>query len=1830
MNTQRHRARPSRRLNRRPSTLRRHQLALAAALCLLPLSEAQAATCTWNTTAGNWNALANWLNCVAGAGNPGGVPGGTDTAIIGATGTVTVSNAQAITTLNNAGVVSVNNSTSLSLDARTSAASVLGGGQIVLGGAGSRLYVEGPNGVSVAAGSTIRGAGLIGQAVALSGASLFSNAGTISADSNGLSLVLVDPGNFGSYANTGVMEARNGGTLDLRSIVSQTGGGQIRAESGSVVTINGAAITGGGVGSTGAGRVQATNNFSNALSGVTLAGVVDMASSAASLRILDGLTFSNGAFDVGASSVLYLDNRTTATQSLGGTGSITLAGGALRMEGTGQTTTGANVTIRGSGTIGQATSLSGQYTWIQNGLVSADANGQTLNLVNPANGSQPIQNNGILEAINGGRLLLSADVAGGSGSQIRAGTGSVIEMNGVRVTGTVNTTGTGSFRASNNPTNVLSGVTLNGTMDLASQGSQLRVTDGLVLNGNMDVGASSVLYLDNRNTATQSLSGTGSINLAGGALRMEGAGQTTTGANLTIRGSGIVGQATLLSGPYTWIQNGLVSADVSGQTLNLANPANGSQPIQNNGILEAVNGGRLLLSADVVAATGSQMRAGAGSVIEMNGVRVTGTVNTSGTGSFRASNNFNNVLSGVTLNGSMDMASQPTLLRVSEGLVLNGSMDVGASSVLYFDSRTTPTQSVSGTGSINLAGGALRVEGTGQTTTGANVAIRGFGTLGQASVQSGQHTWVHNGLLSANVAGQTLNVVPIANGSNAIQHNGTMQATGGGTLQLGTSVIGGAGSRYDVDAASRIVMNGVTLSGVVNQIGSGAIDVSGSFSNLLDASSLSGRVNVGTSGGSSLRLSNGMAMNGGATINVGGAGVLYFDNRGPAAGAQTVSGNGQIVMAGGTLRFEGGTSTTWASGITVRGSGNIGPATVQSANQTLFNNGTIVADSGNLNIVAIANGGSLQGTGALRVDGGNLSLGTGLTTNQGSLDIRGSGSLALGAQNLVLSSDYTNTQAGSGNAFNRRAGVTGTGQIHAGGDVQQAISGATVSGGNTANATLTIGNVRVGANNFNYTIGAGGTTGPTLRGAVQTSVNGASLTDARLTGNGVAASNYNAGAPGGGGEARTVTFTVGSAGALAPLSGQAINLRSNFENIADQKLNIVLGSGAAAYNAATGSAGTPVQVAHQRIGGSNTAAVLVSNTAAPSAFSEDLNASVSGVTGAVSGSGSVTGRLAGTSNTGSGAISVGVNTATAGAKTGTVNIGFQTAGAVNGVSNGLGTASAGSQVVTVNGNVYQAASGQIVTSALNFGTLQVGQQISQPLVVRNTATGPAGFVEDLHASFGASGNAQISGAGGLNGIGAGSNSNAGNGAMTVTVTGTTAGALSSGIAVNYTTAGAVAGVSNGLGTASVGSETYGVNGTITALANVVNQASPLVNNPSINLGAVRVGAASPTALVSLTNQATAAPQAALSASIATAGAPVTTNTGTVSLLLPGQTNGSSLQVGLATGTAGNFTGANAGTAVLTLVSDASNVGGCAPNCQLALGTQNVTVSGKVYTPAVGALATTSVDFGVVRVGDTVTARNITVNNTAAATALNDTLRATLSGVSGPFTGGGSVAGVGAQGSGAIAVGLNTVAAGVFNQGGSVGFLSQNGDMADISAGAAGGVQVTAQVNNLAHADFDFLGGLGLLTQINATDFVLDLGTLQIGSNASATLGLDNDVAGPADVLGGVFDLSSVNDFALDADWGQTVAGLQAGAGVGSLDIDFFAGSLGAVSDTVVFNGRGTNASDPTGLAQLRRLIIRANVVDGTVGTVPEPGSLMLVLAAAAAALIARRRRGAAH
>jgi hypothetical protein len=333
--------------------------------------------------------------------------------------------------------------------------------------------------------------------------------------------------------------------------------------------------------------------------------------------------------------------------------------------------------------------------------------------------------------------------------------------------------------------------------------------------------------------------------------------------------------------------------------------------------------------------------------------------------------------------------------------------------------------------------------------------------------------------------------------------------------------------------------------------------------------------------------------------------------------------------------------------------------------------------------------------------------------------------LALGANSITVSGDYTNANAGSGNAFNRRANVTGTGQILAGGDAAQVITGAAVTGGNTANATLTIGNVRVGTNTFGYTIGNGGTTGPTLRGAIQTSVNGANITDARLSGSGVTAGNYNAGAPAGNSGNLGVTFTAASAGALAPIerpgAQPAQQLRQHRRPEAQHRAGRRrrgLQRGRRQRCAAPVHGGQPAR-GRQPIGRADH-----QQHRRGAAFSEDLNASFGAQRRPGAEQRRQRQRTAGRGQQWQ-RHARGCGHGTAGAKTGTVNDGLPDRGRRQ-----RRRATGWAWPVPIRRRQsrqrQRLPGGQRPTGGtpLNFGTVQVGQQVSQNLVVRNTASGP--------------------------------------------------------------------------------------------------------------------------------------------------------------------------------------------------------------------------------------------------------------------------------------------------------------------------------------------------------------------------------------------------------------------------------------------------------------------------------------------------------------------------
>ena len=94
--------------------------------------------------------------------------------------------------------------------------------------------------------------------------------------------------------------------------------------------------------------------------------------------------------------------RATGIITLGNTG----GGNRVSIEGTLTLTLGSNILIHGeNGTIGQEDYIGGAATLINNGTISADVAGGTINLV-PNNGTT---NNGTLEAKNGGTLAVELE-----------------------------------------------------------------------------------------------------------------------------------------------------------------------------------------------------------------------------------------------------------------------------------------------------------------------------------------------------------------------------------------------------------------------------------------------------------------------------------------------------------------------------------------------------------------------------------------------------------------------------------------------------------------------------------------------------------------------------------------------------------------------------------------------------------------------------------------------------------------------------------------------------------------------------------------------------------------------------------------------------------------------------------------------------------------------------------------------------------------------------------------------------------------------------------------------------------------------------------------------------------------------------------------------------------------------------------------------------------------------------------------------------------------------------------------------------------------------------
>jgi hypothetical protein len=693
---------------------------------------------------------------------------------------------------------------------------------------------------------------------------------------------------------------------------------------------------------------------------------------------------------------------------------------------------------------------------------------------------------------------------------------------------------------------------------------------------------------------------------------------------------------------------------------------------------------------------------------------------------------------------------------------------------------------------------------------------------------------------------------------------------------------------------------------------------------------------------------------------------------------------------------------------TLDGSTASGALTISSGSTyTASNNAStnLVGSIVNQGTIQLNGGGGPEGflniAGAVTLSGGgtvalSTASGGGLAVIQGS---------ALPIQTLT---NVDNTISGTGNIGNGSLAVPSGGRIEAtpaggtsvltlngtGGLANNGIFAANNGGILTSTVPFTnTGTVHAINGTINANAGFTGTTGTAQIDAAGTLTIGANSTVGTLTHNGSAAGSLNLGA-------NNITVSTdynnGNFG-----TGNSFNKLANVATTGGQ----ILAAGPTPANMQVMTSTTPGAVTggntptptlalsatgNVHVGDSVTYQIANQGTAANPLLRGAIQTTVNG--------GNINSALL----TGSGVTPANFGPLAPGSSTSNLTVTAASAGSFSGqaihIANNFGNVP--EQTISIAGAAYALAS-PTVTSSLtpqfNFGVVQVGQTINDPLAIKNAQVASnAAFQEGLSASFGPPSTSFLTTNGGtITNLAPGGMNNS---SPVVSLTPTNTGTVSSSVPLTLTSV-AVAGT--GLSNTDL-SQTLNYNWQFSGT--VVNPANPNITPTTIDFGNVRIGTLQQQALV-VTNVAGTPLQASLSAQISAVG-PATSNNGTISLLAPGATNNTSLIAGLDASAAG----ARSGTATVALQSD-STPNGCTTNCIVNLASQNVTVQGNVFRLATGSAASPA-DIGAARVGIGTLSGNLSVTNTAANDGSSENLDAAITSHTPQVTGtGGSVTGL---------------------------------------------------------------------------------------------------------------------------------------------------------------------------------------------------------------------------
>jgi hypothetical protein len=495
-----------------------------------------------------------------------------------------------------------------------------------------------------------------------------------------------------------------------------------------------------------------------------------------------------------------------------------------------------------------------------------------------------------------------------------------------------------------------------------------------------------------------------------------------------------------------------------------------------------------------------------------------------------------------------------------------------------------------------------------------------------------------------------------------------------------------------------------------------------------------------------------------------------------------------------------------------------------------------------------------------------------------------------------------------------------------------------------------------------------------------------------------------------------------------------------------------------------------------------------------------------------------------------------------------------------GTDGGTGTMVTLSSQTTIN----QAAA-SYTPSPVAFGNVHVGATAVRALTVSNIA--PAGAnTEKLNATLTSSATG-FTAKGSFTGLaGGGSNSTA----LTVALNTLNTGSITGG--------GTLALASDGTGidasgTTALPDQIVNVTGAVYAFA------APVLSGQTIDLGVARVGAAALTSSFTLSD--------GIAASVYRESLIYKFGSSLPGTIIAGQTIG--VGVTLTTETSGNFNGSSISTAFTSTGAGTSGL------ANTVLTSNALTVNGEVFAASIASLSATSVNFGVVHVGQVVTAVTQGVTNAATGT-LTDLLTSGINTSTGSYTG--TVtdslgSGLTGGASGSVAFGFITSSAGTQSGTVNLGFSSHDTILTDLALTAVP-ITVTGAVDNYAVAQVERIGVGGTLTGANGS-YVLNLGTTtQGGAALTAKLGVLNSAAGLADLLSGTIAAAGVAGF-INTGFGA-FGPLGSGKDEESQVVSLATGSAGVFTETISLAATGSNSSGYSGALAPQTITVTGSIV----------------------------------